>query len=303
MTDTTILYPAIISFLLIIILIILQVVFRPYIKRRKALIDQLESADPIAISTPLDRPLHSFKSRAKRSVSNRFSIFRRVATIFILLLLIIALSFPFIDQLPQAFLSILVGSAAIITGMAARPFIENFLSGVAITSSKMVKIGDTVLLNDQYGTIEDISSTHTVVKLWDWRRFVIPNSAMINRAFINYSLYDSWQLAHVEFFVAYKTDMQRVKELAQAAARKSKHYAGIEEPSFWIMETTKETIKCWVAAWAASPLEAWELKADIRTELILQFRKEGIETHLNYHSVEAPDLSTKGAFNPKVNPR
>lgn len=268
------------------------------------MIDQLQSADSVATSTPLDKPLLSFKTRAKRSVANRFSIFRRVATILVLLLLIITVSFPFIDQLPQTFLSILVGSAAIITGMAARPFIENFLSGIAITSSKMLNIGDTILLNNNYGTIEDISPTHTVVKIWDWRRFVIPNSKMINHEFINYSLYDSWQLAYVEFFVAYQTDMQRIKELAQEAAKKSRHYAAIEEPSFWIMETTKETIKCWVAAWAKSPLEAWELKADIRTELILQFNKEGIETHLNYHTFKEHDPSADmDTHSSSVNPR
>jgi small-conductance mechanosensitive channel len=192
----------------------------------------------------------------------------------------------------------MVGSAAIITGMAAKPFIENFLSGIAITASRMLNIGDTIKLNDNYGTIEDISATHTVVKLWDWRRFVIPNSSMINHEFVNYTLHDKWLWAHVEFFVSYEADMELVKSIAEDSARQCKHAQDIEEPSFWIMETNEKSIKCWIAAWASSPMEAWELKAEIRTSLIMELSKAGINTHVNYHTMsretEGFDLKQNG---------
>jgi small-conductance mechanosensitive channel len=182
-----------------------------------------------------------------------------------------------------------VGSTAVIIGIASRPFLENFLSGVAITVSKKLNIGDTILIDNQYGKIEDISSTHTILKLWDWRRYVIPNSTMISHEFINYSLYDNWQWTHVEFFVSYEADLELVRELAMAAPQKSRHYADFEPPSFWIMETSRDAIKCWIAAWAESAEKAWELKGDIRTELIIQFQKHGIRTHLNQHALLQPE--------------
>jgi small-conductance mechanosensitive channel len=210
-----------------------------------------------------------------------------VAIMLGVVLVMIAATFPFVDQLPQAVISILVGSAAIITGMAAKPFIENFLSGIAITASKMLNIGDTIVMNGNYGTIEDISPTHTVVKLWDWRRFVIPNTQMINQEFVNYSLQDKWLWAHIEFYVSPDSDLRQVKEIAENAARKSPHFHDFEGPSFWVMDAEKDGIKCWLAAWAASPAEAWELKADMRTELILQFQQAGIKSHLNYFQVSS----------------
>ena len=265
----------------VVLLSAIQIFYKTALRKRKAVISKLKISESIETSTPLDRPLRSFKDRATKSVVKRFSIFRRVAVFLALLLMVLAASFPFIDRLPQAFISILVGSAAIITGMAAKPFIENFLSGIAITASRMLNIGDTIKLNDNYGTIEDISATHTVVKLWDWRRFVIPNSSMINHEFVNYTLHDQWLWAHVEFFVSYGTDMVAVKSIAEEAARKCKNAEEIEEPAFWIMETNEKSIKCWIAAWASSPIEAWELKADIRTALILELGKAGISTHVN----------------------
>jgi len=269
-----------------VLLTAIQVVYKITLKKRKAVISKLKSSESIETSTPLDRPLRTFKDRATKSVIKRFSIFRRVAVFLALVLVFLAVSFPFIDRLPQAFISILVGSAAIITGMAAKPFIENFLSGIAITASRMLNIGDTVMLNNNYGTIEDISATHTVVKLWDWRRFVIPNSSMINHEFVNYTLHDKWLWAHVEFYVSYGTDMQLVKTIAEDAARRCKHAEEVEEPAFWVMETNEKSIKCWIAAWASSPIEAWELKAEIRTSLILDLAKAGINSHVNYHSLD-----------------
>lgn len=222
--------------------VIIQIIFNLALKKRKAVIDRLNESESIDTSTPLDRPLKSFKTRAKAGVTNRFSIFRKVAILIVFSTLLMAFSFPFIDRLPQAIISILVGSAAIITGMAAKPFIENFLSGIAITTSKMLNIGDTILINDHYGTIEDISSTHTVVKLWDWRRFVIPNSTMINKEFVNYTLNDKRQLTHVEFFVSYDADIELVKNIAQKSALACDKRMDIEEPSFWIMETSRDSI-------------------------------------------------------------
>jgi len=278
---------------LVVLVTAIQVIFKTALKRKKAVIDDLKVSEAIPTSTPLERPLRSFKKRAKESVTQRFSIFRKVAIMLGMILVLIAATFPFVDQLPQAVISILVGSAAIITGMAAKPFIENFLSGIAITASKMLNIGDTIIMNGNYGTIEDISPTHTVVKLWDWRRFVIPNTQMINQEFVNYTLQDKWLWAHVEFFVSPDADIRQVKAIAEEAARKSRHFHEVEEPSFWVMEAEKDCIKCWLAAWAASPAEAWELKADMRTELILRFQQAGIKSHLNYHQVSSAGVESR----------
>jgi len=249
-------------------------------RRRQNAIEKLREFEAVETSLHLERPLKEFKKQARKSVSFRFSIFRRIAFIFGIGTIAVVAVFPFVDLLPQAFISIIVGSAAIITGMAARPFIENFLSGIAITASRMLNIGDTILLDDKYGTVEDISPTHTVLRLWDWRRYVIPNSSMINQEFINYTLNDTRVFAHIEFTVAYDSDIELVQKLALEAVTESEHYDPAEEPSFWIMETEKDSVKCWVATWAASPQMAWEVRADIRTRLIKKLRSQGVRTHL-----------------------
>ena len=245
---------AVVLGIVFLITFIANIIFKRALRIRKDKIDHLSNPAPINTSTPMEESLNTFQAQAKRKVTARFSIYRRVLFSAIVILFALGMAFPFIDKLPQAYLSILVGSAAIITGMAAKPFIENFLSGIAITASKMVNIGDTIFINDHYGTIEDISSTHTVIKLWNWKRYVIPNSTMINTEFQNYSLFDKWIWTHAEFTVSYDADMDLVEEIALQAVLDSPHYdKNSEPPSFWIMRTEKTSISCWVAAWGHIP--------------------------------------------------
>jgi len=275
------------------LIIIIQVFIRISLKKRTELIEKIKETNAVETETPLKKSSRAFKREAKKHLRERFSIFRRVAISVSVISVFLITSIPFIDKIPQAFLSIIVGSAAIITGMAAKPFIENFLSGIAITVSKMLKIGDTIIINDNYGTIEDISATHTVIKIWNWRRYVIPNSSMINTDFVNLTLNDKWLWAHVEFYVSYESNIKKVKETALSTVLECKHYNPVEPPSFWVMKTEKDSIKCWVASWADSPAGAWELEAEIRTNLIMKFQEIGIQSHINFHKINRDEFKTQ----------
>ncbi|MEM6961494.1 MAG: mechanosensitive ion channel domain-containing protein, partial [Myxococcota bacterium] len=158
-----------------------------------------------------------------------------------------------------------------------------------ISQSRLLNLGDTVMLDGHYGTVEDITLTHTVVKIWDWRRHVIPNSAMLNMHFVNYSLYDSYVWVHVEFTISQDSDLEKVKQLALASPSSSVYLAKHEDPRFWIRDVSGPCIRCWVAAWADSPADAWMLAHDMRTNIVESFQREGIRTEVVLHRlVENP---------------
>jgi len=204
---------------------------------------------------------------------------RRFAVTAIVLAWIAALSFPFLGAVPATLVSVLAGFAGIILGIAAKPFIENLICGIVLTFSGSIYVGDTVLIDGNYGTIEDITVTHTIVKIWDWRRYVIPNAKMVTAKFVNLTLNDSYQWCRVEFWVAPDADLDVIKEKAVEAATSSPFFAHFELPRFWVMEMGKEGLRCWVAAWAASPLDAWQLSNDIRTRLSKDFQTMGVAPH------------------------
>ena len=222
------------------------------------------------------------KQSALEGYEQRFSIISRTIYIIYGLIWVLLIVIPFFGTISATVVSILAAILAAVIGIAARPFLENLIAGVVITFSRQFRTGDTVLIDKDYGTVEDITITHTVIKLWDWRRLIIPNSTMLNKEMVSYTTKDSYIWAYVEFWVAYETDMLLVEEIALDAANRSLHFAREGVPRFWIMEMAKEGIKCWVAAWTKSPTDAWYLKIDVRKKLISEFNKHGIRSHA-YH--------------------
>ncbi len=246
---------------------------------RRASIKKLKRFEPLRTATPVDTPVADAKKAALESVEYQFSIIKKISFFLIVTIWITALVYPFLRAVPATFVSVLVGASGIILGVASRPFIENLISGIVISFSGLTRIGDTILIDDKYGTVEDITLTHTVMKIWNWQRYIIPNGRMLTKEIINYTIHDAYQWAHVEFSVAYDSDLETVKKLAVNATSTSKYCADYEPPSFWIMEMGEKGYKCWVAAWANSPIDAWELRSDIRANLIARFKANGIKTH------------------------
>jgi len=210
---------------------------------------------------------------AAESLQSRFSIIRRLFILIFLVLFLAATSIPFLGSLPTAFISVFVAAVSVFVGIASKPFLENFIAGIVLTFSKPFRVGDTVLLDqEQYGTIEDITMTYTIVKLWDWKRYVVPNSQMMVKQFINLTLKDNHLWSYVEFWVAPDTDIALVEKVAIKAAEGSGAFTAHEKPQFWVMGMEQKAMRCWVAAWADSPANAWQLTSDIRLELISQFK-------------------------------
>lgn len=243
--------------------------------------------EAVRTSTPVEHPNDVARDRALKSIEQHFTVSRRLAVPGILLITLILASLPFLSEVPAAALSVVAAAITVLAGVAARPFVENAIAGLVISVSKIVNIGDTVQLDGMRGTVEDITLTHTTIKVWDWRRYAVPNGQMLTTKFVNMSLYDTYLWAHVEFSVSYEVDLKHVERLAIAAVRQSHYFVDHEAPVFWVMSMNPQAIVCWVAGWSNTPSDAWMLEHDIRTALARDFKREGIPSHVYRHAFEA----------------
>ena len=232
---------------------------------------------------PIEDPKGVALERGIESIEKHFSVLRRLLIPLIVFLTTILAAPAFLASTSAATASMVGAVVAVVLGLALRPFLENAMGGLVISSSGLVRIGDTVRVDDWYGTIEDITATHTTIKLWDWRRYLVPNSRMLQSTFFNYSLFDTYQWAYVEFWVAPDVDLDAVREIAVAMPERSEQYSSREAPKFWVIRIEKDAICCWVAAWADTPSGAWSLANDVRTELLGELRRRGIPLSLQRH--------------------
>ncbi|TXB63280.1 mechanosensitive ion channel family protein [Phaeodactylibacter luteus] len=256
-----------------------------YKQRKIRRISELDEFNAVNTELPPTDPSEATLQQAADNISGRFSIIRKGAIVLITLAFLLLALVPFHKVLPLTSISVLISAFGIVLGIAARPVIENFISGILLSFSSNIRLGDTVVIDGQYGTVEDISFLHTCVKTWDWKRYIIANSDMIRREVINFTAKDNLIWAHVEFFVAPAEDLQEIRRIALDAARQHTAPGITEAPRFWVMAMQEQSTKCWVAAWANSPAEAWELQHNLRTTLTLALRKKGIAPHLNHHQL------------------
>jgi len=237
--------------------------------------------EAVRTDSPIKHPEEVAMERGLESIETRFSVMRRVLVPLLLGLTLLLAAVPLFAETSAATASMIGAVIAVVCGMALRPFLENAVAGLVISSSQLVRIGDTIRIDDWYGTVEDITGTHTTVKVWDWRRYLVPNGRMLQSTFFNYSLFDTYQWAYVEFWVAPDADLDQVKEIALRAPLDSPYFAKTEDPAFWIIRIEKDAICCWVAAWADTPSGAWALTHDIRTELLRELRRQQIPLSLS----------------------
>lgn len=236
---------------------------------------------PVAVETetPQENPIREQREIGEESIETRFNFFSHflpVVAIGFWLTLIIT---PYLNRVPAIYISIVIGSFSVLLGMAARPFIENLIAGLVLSMSQPVRIGDTVVIDDHYGVVEDIKLTHSILKVWDWRRLVIPNSQLLSKEIINHSLNDIHIWAWVEFYVSSDSNLDLVEEIARDIPHRSPYYRNVEDPAFWVMGMEKDSVRCWLAAWTENPAGAWEMKNYIRKELCRKFREQGIDFH------------------------
>ncbi|WP_394211206.1 mechanosensitive ion channel family protein [Enterovibrio calviensis] len=224
---------------------------------------------------------------AVEKIENRFSIISKIAFFFIFVVFGIALSFPFLNSIPAALVSIVVAVSTTVLGFAAKPVIENIIAGVVLSLSKAIRVGDTVVVDNQYGTVEDISLNHTIIKLWNWKRLIIPSNKMLSLELESFSYNDPYIWVHVEFYTSYENDLEQVRQMAIEAVEDSQHFISQDAPAFWVMDLDKDAYQCWVAGWTNSASRAWNLASDIRTGIAIRFQAAGIKAH-NFQVKMAP---------------
>jgi small-conductance mechanosensitive channel len=79
------------------------------------------------------------------------------------------------------------GIAGIAVGLAARPVLENLFAGIQLAVTQPIRLEDVLIIEGEYGTVEEITSTYVVLKLWDWRRMIVPLSYFFDKPFQNWT--------------------------------------------------------------------------------------------------------------------
>lgn len=134
-----------------------------------------------------------------------------VAIIVVVTICAILLSFENLRKIGSGLLAG-VGLGGIIIGFAAQRSLSNLLAGFQIAFTQPIRIDDAVIVEGEFGRVEEITLTYVVVKVWDQRRLILPINYFIEKPFQNWTRTSVELMGTVELFVDYGVPMEAVRE-------------------------------------------------------------------------------------------
>jgi small-conductance mechanosensitive channel len=209
---------------------------------------------------------HFDKVRRRRTY---VSIFRRVF-IFVIVLgsIWIGLSeFANMEGLGKTLITS-AGIAGVVIGIAAQPILGNIIAGVQVAVTQPVRIGDSVIMDGNFSTVEDLRYTYAVLKTWDERRLIVPMRQLITERVENWSHTEVHQTCPVFLYIDYGADIDAIRQQFISMVKDNELWDNKTEPEIFVVEVTENTIQLRGAVSAVGPIEAWTLACEIREQML-----------------------------------
>lgn len=141
-----------------------------------------------------------------------------------------------------------------------------------------------MIINGEWGWIEEITSTYIVVRCWDWRRLVVPISYVMTTPFQNWTRTSSALIGSVYFYCDYRADVGRIREKAHEIAKASKLWDGnVFNVQVTDISEQSMSIQIRVLVTATDSSKAWDLRCEVREKVLSWMREEYPEALPRWH--------------------
>lgn len=210
-----------------------------------------------------------------RRRSTYVSIFRRL---FIFAMVIISVwiglsEFTDIEGLGKTLLTS-AGIAGVVLGVAAQPTLGNLVAGVQIAMTQPIRIGDTIMIDGTWCTVNDLRYTYAVIKTWDERHLFIPMRYFVTEIVENWSHPFVQQMRPMYLYLDYGVNIEEVRQKFIALVKEHELWDGETEPVVLTVSVNEDTIKLRCAVPSDGPDNAWAMECDLREQMLDYLYKE-----------------------------
>ena len=188
------------------------------------------------------------------------------------------------------------GIIAAIIGFASQQAFSNMISGIFIVIFKPFRVGDWVKFGtNQSGIVHDITLRHTVIRDFENKRIIIPNSVISSEIITNYNIEDKMIRRHIEFGISYDSDVDKATKIIQEEAMKhpnfidnrTKEEKKKNDPPVLVrlMGFGESSINLRAYVWAQDPFKSFDLHTDLNRTVKKRFDEEGVEIPFPYRTI------------------
>ncbi len=249
----------------------------------------------LAVAFLLGRIVRGILGRFFRAAAQKLKVdptrynFFKNASEFVIMLIAIVIIFRSIPALRGFGDTLLTGAGilAAIVGFASQSAFSNIVSGVFLVIFRPFSVGDRVRIGQLYnGDVEDITLRHTVIRDFENKRIVIPNTVISNEVIINSTIVDEKVCMFIDFGISFDAEIQNAQDIIQQEAVKNPYCIdnrteeekakGEHAVMVRVMGFNELGAQLRGYAWARNPNEGFELKCELHKSIKERFDKEGI---------------------------
>lgn len=210
---------------------------------------------------------HEDNLRARKIVT-QIRVVRQVVNVIIVMIALanILMSFEGIRQFGVSLLAS-AGVAGVVLGFAAQKSIANVFAGLQIAITQPIRLDDVVIVEGEWGRIEEITLTYVVVKIWDERRLVVPIAHFIDRPFQNWTRVSSEILGTVFLYLDYSVPLTDLRSELKRIVGEHPNWDG-RVCGLQVTNSTNTTMEVRALVSAKDAGKAWDLRCDVREGLL-----------------------------------
>ena len=236
-----------------------------------------------------------------RRVHTQTRLLSRTASFMVLVagLSLMLMTFPGGRQVGASLLAS-AGVIGIVAGIAARPVFANLIAGLQLALAQPIRIDDVLIIEGEWGRVEEITGTYVVLKIWDERRLIIPLQWFIEKPFQNWTRNNAQLIGTVFLWVDYRMPLQPLRDAAQRACEAAPEWDK-RLCLLQVVEAGEKSMQLRVLVTSANSSLSWDLRCKVR-EALVDFMQREYPQHLPMMRAEigtpenngAPDASAIG---------
>ena len=209
-----------------------------------------------------------------RKVVTQVRILRRIATAVIGVVAtgIVLLQYGPLREVGTGILAS-AGIVGIVVGIAAQRTLGDLIAGIQIALTQPIRVDDVVIVEGDFGWIEEVTLTYVVVRVWDRRRIVLPITHFVEQPFQNWTRTSSDLIGTVFLYLDYSVPVDDLRDELQRIVEASAHWDG-DVVGLQMTDASERTVTLRAIASAKDAPTLWDLRCEIREKLVAYIREQ-----------------------------
>jgi small-conductance mechanosensitive channel len=159
------------------------------------------------------------------------------------------------------------GVAGLAIGFAAKPLLGNLIAGIQLAITQPIRVDDAVVIDGEWGWVEELTATYIVIRLWDWRRLIVPLGYVLENPIQNWTRTSSALIGSALFYLDHTAEIGRIRAHFEELLKQSKRWDG-NVANLQVTNMTERTVEVRALMSARNASLVWDLRCEIREKLL-----------------------------------